>query len=90
MRLKVADEMDVFVSDSVLLLGIERTFYALSPIFKASVRYAFSDFRDSGGVVLPYQIEKSVNEAVVERIHVTSYAFDVATSPTLFEARKTR
>lgn len=89
-NLKVNDEADLFVNDSGVLIGIERTFYPELPRFKATLGYAFSDYRNTGGVLLPYRIDKTIDGVTVESIRVTSYAFNVAASTTLFESRNSR
>ena len=89
-HVKVNDEMDLFVNESGFLVGIERTFYAQLPVFKSTLGYSFSDFRNVEGVLLPYRIDKTLNGFTVETIRVTSYSFNVPTPSTLFEPRISR
>jgi len=87
---KVRDELDLFVTESGLLAGIERTFYRERPLFTVTMRLAFSDYRDANGVLLPYRIDRYMNGHNVESIAVDAYAFDIPTTSALFEPRRTR
>jgi hypothetical protein len=83
-RLRVADEMDLYVSAEGLLIGVARAFYPNSPQFQFSQAYAFFDYKQTNGVLLPYRIERYLKGRKVETITVTSYEFDVPVTPTLF------
>ena len=56
-QIAVADELDLFVTASGLLSAIERTMYPSESRLRYTQGYRFADFRDSGGVLLPYRIE---------------------------------
>ncbi len=89
-RLRVIDEADFYTGSDGLLAGISRSFYESLPRFKFSQAYAFSDYRDTNGVLLPYRIDRYLKGRVIETITVTSYEFDVPAAPTLFTQRGTR
>jgi hypothetical protein len=87
-RSKVTDEFDLYVNQAGQLTGISRTFYRDLPGFTATQAYSFSDYRETGGVLLPFRIERYINGKNVETIAVTSYAFDVAAPASIFEPRR--
>jgi hypothetical protein len=89
-QLKVRDEMDIYVTPSGLLAAIARSFYETQPRFRFTMTLTFSDYRATNGVLLPYRIERYIQDYRVETIIVERYAFDVATPSTLFEPRRGR
>jgi hypothetical protein len=89
-KLTVPDELDLYVASSGLLTGLSRSFYPTSKRFAFTLAYAFSDYRDTGGVLLPYRIDKYLKGVNIETIQVTSYRIDVPTTATMFQPRRTR
>jgi hypothetical protein len=90
-RYNVDDAFDLFITeDSGLLAGISRTFYAERPDFSFTYQTAFSDYREVGGVLLPYRIDRYMQGRLVETITVSQYAVDVPAPPPLFAPRRTR
>ena len=83
-KIGVADEVDLYVGPGGLLTGLSRSFYESAPRFKFSHAYAFSDYKETNGILLPYRIERYLKGRNVETIVVTSYEFDVPAAPTLF------
>jgi|SRR5438876_231900 len=83
-KIKVRDEADLYINGEGLLAGVSRSFYESAPRFKFSQAYAFSDYKSTNGVLLPYRIEKYLKGRKIETISVTSYEFDVPVAPTLF------
>jgi len=86
-QIAVADELDVFVSASGLLTAIERTMYPSESRLRYTQGYRFSDFRDSGGVLLPYRIETIFKGNLEETILVNNYQVDLPADPSEFEPR---
>jgi len=86
-QISVIDELDVLVAPSGLLAGIERTFYPEDSRLRYTVGYRFSDYRDTGGVLLPYRIDSTFKGNIEETIVVADYQVDVPATPSLFESR---
>ncbi len=86
-RHDVQDEAELYVNETGLLAGISRSFYANSP-FRVTLAFAFSDYRDTNGVLLPYRIAKYLKGRKIETISVISYLFDAPAAPALFEPRR--
>jgi hypothetical protein len=84
-RLKVSDEFDLYLDGNGLLAGISRSFYQDAKPFDFTLAYAFSDYRETNGVLLPYHIEKFLKGQKIETIDVTGYTIDVPTTPALFQ-----
>jgi hypothetical protein len=89
-QLTVRDEMDIYTTATGLLAGISRSFYETRPRFQFTMALTFSDYRDTGGVLLPYRIERFIKGAKVETIVVDRYNFDVPASSSLFAPRRGR
>ena len=85
--MRVNDEVDLFVNDSGVLVGLSRTFYKELPRFTVTQTYTFSDYRETGTgkVLLPYKIDRYLNGRNIESITAASYGTDVAPAKTLFE-----
>ena len=86
-QLSVKDELDVLISPSGLLAGIERSFYPANPRLHYTAGYRFTEYRDAGGVLLPYRIDSIFKGNIEETILVDDYQFNVAAIPSLFESR---
>ena len=86
-QIAVTDELDVLVGASGLLAGLERTFYPGDSRLRYTSGYRFSDYRDSGGVLLPYRIDVTFKGNIEESILVTDYQIDVPLNPSLFASR---
>jgi hypothetical protein len=84
--LPVSDAFELRTDGQRLLAGIARTFYPGMP-FGYTLAYAFSDYRQTNGVWLPYRIEVSLKGRRVETIAVERYIVEVPASPQLFAAR---
>ena len=88
-RFRVNDEFDLYVYESGLLAGILRTYYLGDPI-RYSLGYAFSDYRETEEILLPYRIEVLLKGRVIETLEVAQYRFNVSTPTSLFLPRRTR
>ena len=86
-QLPVKDELDVLVSPSGLLAGIERSFYPADPRLHYTAGYRFTEYRDTGGVLMPYRIDSIFKGNIEETILVDDYQLNVAANPSLFESR---
>jgi hypothetical protein len=89
-RIQVRDQFDLYVGADGLLAGISRSFYENDPRIRFTIAYAFSDYRETGGVLLPYRIETYLKGSKVETIVVDSYHLDVPASSSLFTPRSVR
>jgi hypothetical protein len=86
-QIKVSDELDVFVDSSGMLLGLERTFYAQDSRLRYTLGYRFSDYRNAGGVRLPYRIETVFKGNIEETILVNDYQVNVPVDRYQFQPR---
>ena len=86
-QIKVSDELNVFVDSSGMLLGLERTFYALDSRLRYTLGYRFSDYRNAGGVLLPYRIETVFKGNIEETILVNDYQVNVPVASYQFQPR---
>jgi hypothetical protein len=89
-RFKVLDQLDLYIDNNGLIEGISRTFYENEPRWERTVAVRFSDYRETRGIRLPYRIDRYDEGALIETIHVDSYAFDVPAGPGLFARGRVR
>lgn len=89
-NLPIEDRFDAFVGESGLLVGLERSFYPKTSPLHYTTTYAFSDYRDTQGVLLPYRITLHLKKKLAETIEVAAYRFDTFPDPILFKPREVR
>jgi hypothetical protein len=87
-RFTVHDALDLYIDPLGRLAGIVRQFYPDEPQYRYTVSLAFSDYRETGGLLLPYRIERFLQGKSVEAITVGAYAFNVPASPAMFVKRR--
>jgi hypothetical protein len=85
--LKIEDKFDVYVSQSGQLTGIGRSVYPKTSPQHYTMAYAFSDYRDVGGVLLPFKVMLYLSNRLAETITVESYRFDVSADPAFFRPK---
>jgi len=86
--LTVRDEFDIYVNEAGLLAGVSRDFYPSSPLFHFNLGFVFAEYRETGGVLLPYRIHRYINGQKVETISVDTYELGVPVAPAVFEPRR--
>jgi hypothetical protein len=87
-RFTVRDILDLYIDASGRLAGIVRQFYPDEPQYRHTVSLAFSDYRKTGGVLLPYRIERFLQGKSMETLTVEAYAFDVPAGRAMFAKRR--
>jgi hypothetical protein len=80
----VQDTFDIYLDASGRLAGIARSFYPTTSSLHYTLGYKFGDYRDTGGVLLPYRIEVHLKKHLSETIVVSEYQFNIAPDPALF------
>lgn len=60
------------------------------PEIAATLEVIFSDYRDTGGVLLPYHIERYLKGRVIETIQVERYTVEVPSPASLFVPRRVK
>jgi hypothetical protein len=84
---RVQDELDAeFDTATGLLAAVHRQGFA-DDSFDVSftTSYAFSEYREVQGLMLPFRIDRYLNGKLKETITVSSYTINPALSPSLFE-----
>jgi hypothetical protein len=89
-QLKVDDTFDMYIAGNGLLAGIARTFYPQGSSLLYTQGVMFEDYRNTGGVLLPYRIAKYHRGQRVQTIEVSGYQFDLGADPALFTPRSSR
>lgn len=85
----VHDRVDLYVTRDGLLAGVARTFYEGRPE-RYTQAFAFSNYKETEGVLLPYRIDVSVKAKLRQTFFVEAYRFDVSMDPETFISRRTR
>jgi hypothetical protein len=85
--LKVEDTFDLYLGSNGLLSDISRSFYPKSSSRHYTQLYAFADYRDTAGVLLPYRIAMYHKGKLVHTIEVNNYRFETGADPALFKTR---
>jgi len=86
---RVADQVDLYVTDAGILAGISRTFYDGRPE-RYTQAFTFSDYRKVNGELLAFRIEVYINSQRLQTFLVHQYTFDVPAGRDLFRSRRVR